>query len=293
MSEVSSTVDRDVADDPDPGGRDEAVTGHADDSSSWAWLRDDQSTFRRTYRYLAMPLFLLVLLGGLWVWVTGQQLDSVEQRALNATYISARLQEHITLTLLSTVAVLVIAIPLGVIATRPGRERAATVITGLGNAGQAIPSLGMLGILFYGFFAIDFLPIPATGTFPAVVALTAYSLLPILRNTMVGIRGVDDAILESGRGMGLSNRHVLRRLELPLAVPVILAGVRTALVLNVGTAALAFILGGGGLGEMIVQGYQLNRLPVLLTGAFLTAALALAIDWLAGIAEEQLTPQGL
>lgn len=294
MSDISSQAAQTTSERPDPddGSQDdEAVTGQSTEPSSLAWLTDEQSQFRRVFRYSAMPLFLAVVLGSLYLWVGGQELDSVESRSLNADYMLSRLGEHVMLTLLSTVAVLLIAVPLGIVATRPGRERVATVITGLGNAGQAIPSLGLLGILFFLFFEIPVLP--PTGTLPAVVALTVYSLLPILRNTIVGIRGVDEAVLESGKGMGLSNRQVLRQLELPLAVPVILAGVRTALVLNVGTAALAFLLGGGGLGEMITRGFQLSRLSVLLTGAVLTGALALLIDWLGGIAEETLAPQGL
>ncbi|MCA1782203.1 MAG: ABC transporter permease subunit [Intrasporangiaceae bacterium] len=141
------------------------------------------------------------------------------------------------------------------------------------------------------FRTVDWLP--STGTVPVVVSLVAYSFLPILRNTMVGLDQVDKAVLEAGRGMGMSNSLVLRRLELPLAVPVILAGVRTALVLNVGTAALAFLFGGGGLGETIQAGFQLNRTPVLIFGALSVAILALLVDYLAGLVEEFLTPRGL
>jgi osmoprotectant transport system permease protein len=149
----------------------------------------------------------------------------------------------------------------------------------------------MLALLFYLFRVTPGLP--STGTFPVVVALVGYSFLPILRNTMVGLEQVDRSVLEAGKGMGMSNARVLRRLELPLAVPVILAGVRTALVLNVGTATLAFLFGGGGLGQTIQTGFQLRRTPVLITGAVLVAVLALLIDYLAGLIEEKLTPKGL
>ena len=250
-----------------------------------------RSTWQTTLRYAGMPVFLGLVLLGLWLYVTGQELDSVEQRGLVAADLWQRTLEHLTLSLLSTIAVLLLAVPLGIAATRPGRRRLAVAIIGLGNAGQAIPSLGMLGLLFFAFREVD--AISSTGTVPVVIALTAYSLLPILRNTMVGLQQVDDTVLEAGRGMGMGDRQVLWQLELPLAVPVILAGVRTALVINIGTAALAFILGGGGLGEVISQGYTLSRTPVLLTGAVLTAVLALLVDWIAGIVEEQLTPAGL
>ena len=242
-------------------------------------------------RWAGMPVLLTLVLVGLYLYVTGQELDSVELRVLVDSFIIEKVQEHILLAFASTVAVLILAVPLGIVATRPGRERVAATIIGLGNAGQAIPSLGLLALLFFVFAEVSWLP--GTGAFPVIVALTAYSFLPILRNTMVGLEGVDASVLEAGRGMGMSNRQVLGRLELPLAVPVILAGVRTALVINIGTAALAFLFGGGGLGEIIFRGYQLNRTPVLLVGAVLTAVLALLVDWLAGIVEEQLTPEGI
>lgn len=241
--------------------------------------------------YLGMPVFLTIVLIGLYLWVGGQELDSIETRTLTAENLQQQTLQHLLLTILSTIAVLLLAVPLGIVATRPRLRRFTPFIIGLGNAGQAIPSLGMLALLFYLFRTSESLP--STGTFPVVVALTAYSFLPILRNTMVGLDQVDRFVLEAGKGMGMSDRLVLRRIELPLAVPVILAGVRTALVLNVGTAALAFLFGAGGLGETIFSGFQLQRTPVLLTGAVLVAVLALLVDYLAGIVEEQLTPKGL
>lgn len=254
-------------------------------------LEAGTSTASRVLRYAAMPVFLGAVLVGLYLWLGSHQLDSVELRTLNWNSVLARLREHVVLTGVSTAFVLALAVPLGIVATRPGRERFAVAIIGLGNTGQAIPALGMLGLLFFLFNEISFLP--STGPVPAIVVLTAYSFLPILRNTMVGLQQVPDAVLEAGTGMGMSRTRVLRKIELPLAVPVILAGVRTALVLNVGTAALAFLVGAGGLGQIIVRGYSLQRLPVMVTGAVLTACLALFVDWVAGIAEEQLAPAGL
>lgn len=268
-----------------------SVASDPDEGDTTSSSGDDHSTVTAVWRWVAMPLFLTLCTVGLYLWVNGQELDSVEQRPLQMANVVQKIQEHVTLAALSTVLVLVIAVPLGILATRPGRERLAAGIIGLGNAGQAIPSLGMLGLLFFLFREVDSLP--STGIVPVVVALTAYSLLPILRNTMVGLESVDDSVLEAGRGMGMSDREVLRRIELPLAVPVILAGVRTALVINIGTAALAFLFGAGGLGEIIFSGYQLSRLPVLIVGSVLTAVLALLVDYLAGIVEEQLSPAGV
>jgi osmoprotectant transport system permease protein len=251
----------------------------------------ERSPLRTFLRYAAMPLALSLVLLALYLWVTGQELGSVEARRLTPDVIRTQTVRHVELTLWSTFFVLLLAVPMGIVATRRATKRFAPTIIGLGNAGQAIPSLGLLALLYYLFREVDGLP--STGIVPVVVALTAYSFLPILRNTMVGLQQVDESILEAGRGMGMSEWMVLRKIEMPLAVPVILAGVRTALVLNVGTAALAFLFGGGGLGGIIFQGFQLRRTPVLMTGAILVAVLALFIDWLAGIVEEKLTPRGL
>lgn len=247
--------------------------------------------WRRVLRYVGMPLFLLAVLAGLYVWVQGQQLDSIETRELEASSLVQATQEHIWLTVLSTAIVIALAVPLGILITRPFAKRFAGFVVGLGNAGQAIPSLGLLALLFYAFQQVPWLP--ATGRTPVIAGLVAYSFLPILRNTMVGLQAVDDDMLEAGRGMGMSNAKVLRIIELPLSVPVILAGVRTALVLNVGTASLAFLFGAGALGGVIFSGFQLRRTPVLVVGAVMVAVLALLVDYIAGLIEDWLTPKGL
>lgn len=253
--------------------------------------RDRKARGARLVRYVGMPLLLALVLAALYLYIQNITLDSIETRTLTSDNLITQTREHILLAVYSTVFVLLLAVPLGIVATRPGTKRIAPLIIGLGNAGQAIPSLGLLALLYYLFRVTPGLP--STGTLPVVVALVGYSFLPILRNTMVGLQQVDASVLEAGRGMGMTNGLVLRRIELPLAVPVILAGVRTALVLNVGTAALAFLFGGGGLGQTIYSGFQLRRTPVILTGAVLVAALALLVDYLAGVVEEKLTPKGL
>lgn len=242
-------------------------------------------------RFAGMPVFLGLVLLGLYVWVRSQELGSVEVRRLTPDILIGQVGEHVWLAFVSTAFVLALAVPLGILVTRPATRRFAPYIVNLGNAGQAIPSLGMLALLYFAFREIPLLP--STGRVPVVAALVAYSFLPILRNTMVGLDQVDRSMLEAGKGMGMSNWQVLRRIELPLAVPVVLAGVRTALVLNVGTATLAFLFGAGGLGQTIFQGFQLRRTSILVTGAVLTAVLALFIDYLAGIVEERLTPTGI
>lgn len=253
----------------------------------------DLSRWRKVWRFAAMPLLLASALIALRVWVAGQELDSIEARQLNAPFIAQKVREHVTASVVSTVFVILIAVPLGILATRPSLRRVAPFIVGLGNFGQAIPSLGLLTLIFL-LARTGIVPgLPSTGLVPVVIALVAYSALPIIRNTMVGLNQVDRSLLEAARGMGLSNFGVLRMVELPLAVPVVLAGVRTALIINVGTAALVFLFGGGGLGELIFQGFQLRRTAILLTGAVLTATLALLVDYLAGLVEEFLTPKGI
>lgn len=253
--------------------------------------REGRTPLHNAFRYGAMPLLIAGILATLYVWVGAQELDSIEARNLTSDLLVGRTIRHIQLSALSTVLVLLIAVPVGTFVTRPRFRAAMPFAIGLGNAGQAIPSLGMLALLF--FFLREVPWIPSTGLVIVTAALVGYSALPILRNTIVGLQQVDPSVLESGRGMGLSDGQLLRRIELPLAVPVVLAGIRTALVLNIGTAALAFLFGGGGLGETIQAGFQLRRTPVLITGAVLVGTLALAADYLAGIIEERLTPQGL
>ena len=257
---------------------------------------EDAAAAKRSKRamrihYFGMPVFLVLALLALYLWVQTVELASIEQRSLAPSVLIDAVTQHVWLTVLSTFFVLILAIPLGIFATRPKYRRVAPVVIGLGNAGQAIPSIGLLGLIF--FLGAETSLIPRTGTTTAVLGLVAYSFLAILRNTMVGLDQVDRSVLEAGRGMGMSESRVLRKIELPLAVPVILAGVRTALVLNVGTATLAFFIGGGGLGEIIITGVGLRRASVLWTGAVLTAVLALFVDYLAGLIEEKLTPKGL
>jgi len=179
----------------------------------------------------------------------------------------------------------VIAIPLGVLFSRPALRRIRPFLIGLLNLGQAVPTIGILVLLAVGFAFLGF------GA--AMVGLVLYAIIPVMLNTIVGLQQVDPAVLESGRGMGLSSTQVLFGIELPLSVPVILAGIRTALVINVGTATLAAYINAGGLGRIIVAGMSTNRLIVQIVGAVLTAVLALLIDYLAGLAEDLLRPAGL
>lgn len=241
---------------------------------------------RRTWKgYLTVPVVLGLICLGLFLYVQSRDLDSIEQRSLNVGAITGALQEHIVLTAVSTLVTLIIAVPLGVILTRPLTRRIRPFIIGVLTILQAVPTIAILVLLAVAFLFLGF---PA-----AIVGLVLYAIIPVLLNTIVGLEQVDENVLEAGRGMGLSRMQVLRRIELPLAVPVILAGVRTALVINVGTATLVTYINAGGLGDIIVAGLSTNRVLVQIVGAALTAVLALLIDYIAGIAEDFLRPKGL
>lgn len=184
----------------------------------------------------------------------------------------------------STVIVILVAVPLGILLTRPSVRRISPFVLAVANSGQALPAYGLLVI---------FLGIMGQGRFTVIVALSLYALLPVLRNTMVGLDGVDRSVIEAGRGMGMTKMQALTRIELPLAVPIVIAGVRTALTLNIGMATLAFLIGGGGLGITIQTGLKLNQDPILIVGAWLVALVALSFDWLGAVAERVLKPRGL
>jgi osmoprotectant transport system permease protein len=192
--------------------------------------------------------------------------------------------EHLQIAFWSTLLVLVIAIPLGIMLTRPALRRIGPYIIGVANSGQALPAYGLL-VLFVGLLGL--------GSTAVIWALVVYAILPVLRNTMVGLDNVDRAIIEAGRGMGMTRLQVLTRIEMPLAVPVILAGVRVAMILNIGMATLAFIIGGGGLGVTINTGLELQQNSVLIVGAVLVAIVALTFDWVGAVAERYLRPRGL
>ncbi|WP_067472248.1 ABC transporter permease [Actinomadura hibisca] len=238
----------------------------------------------RSWRSLLQPLLIVVAGVGWMVYVNNSGLDSIAQRVLTPGYVTRKTWEHVELTAMSTLLVLVIALPLGVLLSRRWARPATPVVLAVANIGQSAPAIGVVVLLAVVW---------GIGFWTAVVALVAYGVLPALRNTMVGLQQVDPTLRDAGRGIGMSALTVLRRVELPLAAPVILAGVRTTLVLMVGTASIAAFINGGGLGELVTTGVTTQRTPVLLTGCFLIALLALLIDWLGGVAARLLAPKGL
>lgn len=235
-------------------------------------------------KLLVLPAVLALVLLGMWLWFRGAELDEVARNSLADGNVWVRTRQHVEMTLISTFFVLIIAIPLGVALTRKRLRKATPPVVALANLGQAIPALGLLMLLVIWL---------GIGQRSAIIGMVIYAVLPVLANTITGLRGIDPNLTEAARGVGMSPAGVLRKIELPLAVPLILAGVRTALVLNVGTATLATFGGGGGLGDLIADGITNQRMPILVLGSVLTVALALLIDWLASLAELLLRPRGL
>jgi osmoprotectant transport system permease protein len=231
-----------------------------------------------------LPTVLVILLLATWLWFRQADLDSISENALSNGQVWKALRQHIQLTVISTFFVLIIAIPLGILLTRGAFRKATPVAMTFANMGQATPAIGLLALLVIWL---------GTGQKAALIGIIIYAVLPVLSNTIAGLKANDPTLLEAARGIGMSSLGVLSRVELPLAVPLILAGVRTALVLNVGTATLATFGGGGGLGVLITTGITTQRMPVLVLGSILTVALALLVDWLASLAELLLRPRGL
>ncbi|MCX4772285.1 ABC transporter permease [Streptomyces sp. NBC_01260] len=240
---------------------------------------------RITWRKLVLvPAALAVVLIVTYVWISNVELDAIAKNSLAGDTVQLRWWQHVRLTAISTFWVLIIAIPLGIALTRRGLRRAAPVVTAIANIGQATPAIGLLALLVIWL---------GIGPSTAITGMVIYAVLPVLSNTVAGLKAIEPTLVEASRGIGMSAMGTLTKVELPLAVPLILAGVRTALVLNVGTATLATFGGGGGLGDLITSGIQTQRMPVLVLGSVLTVVLALLVDWLASLVEVALTPRGL
>lgn len=187
---------------------------------------------------------------------------------------------HIFLTLLATLLSVMAGIPLGIYIVQ--NRRSEWFVLGFANIVQTIPSLAILGLM---------IPLLGIGLKPALAALFLYGLLPIIRNTHAGIKGISDELMESGISMGLSRRQLLYMLQLPLAAPVIMAGIKTSMVINVGTATLAAFIGAGGLGDFIITGITLNDHNLIIKGAVPAALLALLINYLLGLFEKVVEPR--
>ena len=234
-------------------------------------------------RHWVVPAILLLALLGLTVWMTRLETVGI-YRMPSLSEVMIASFEHLQLVLAAEGLAILIGVPIGFIVSRRAFRWIGTPLMAAVNVGQTIPTLALLAIASLAI---------GSGFQAAVVGLFIYALLPIVRNTYAGIRSVDPAVKEAAQGMGMSRWQVTSRVELPLARPVIVAGIRTSTVVNVGTAAVAGMIGGVGLGSLITTGLAVNVVQMVLQGAAPAAALAIALDAILGQVERWLTPRGL
>lgn len=190
--------------------------------------------------------------------------------------------EHLYISFAALFLGVIVAVPLGILLAR--LPKIAGFVMGVAGVIQTFPSLAILAF---------FIPLLGIGKVPAIVALFFYSVLPILRNTFTGIQGIDKNLLEAGRGMGMTQIERIVNVEIPLAIPIIMAGVRLAAVYLIGWATLASFIGGGGLGDFIFDGLNLFRTELVVAGAVPVTLLAILIDYLLGKLEHFATPKGI
>jgi osmoprotectant transport system permease protein len=191
---------------------------------------------------------------------------------------------HLKMVLIAEAIAIAIGVPLGILVTRPSFKRLSIPVIGGANVGQSVPSLAVIAIMA---------PILGFGFQSAIVALVIYGLLPILRNSYSSINNIDPSIVEAARGMGMTRGQIARKIELPLALPVIMAGIRISTVITVGTAELAVLVGGAGLGRITLSGVFSQQVLIILQGAAPTAALAITLGFVLARIESWLTSRGL
>ncbi|MFT3688266.1 ABC transporter permease [Paenirhodobacter sp.] len=231
-------------------------------------------------RFGRLASYALVFALGLWAQASGT-LSSMLQYSDDIRYLTL---QHLELTAISGGIAIVLGVGIGIVLARRSLGIFGPVLAQIVNLGTTIPTLAILALA---------MTVLGLGTPPAVFGLTALTLLPVVLNTTAGLRSVPEALRDAARGMGMTPVQILVKVELPYALFVILAGVRTALAINIGTVPLAFLIGGGGLGELIFTGIDLMDPGLLLAGAIPTALLAIAVDALGAQAQYWLVPKGI
>ncbi len=225
------------------------------------------------------PITLVIIGIATAVYFVNNPGGTMAARLLNYDEIIRTITQHIMLVTISIIAAILFSVPMGIIVTRPKFKAIVPIVDNLTNIAQTVPSLAVLALV-YTVLGLGY----KTGLF----ALWLYSLLPILRNTSAGIQAIPAEIIEAAKGMGMSNTHIILRIELPLALPVIMAGIRVSVVVCTGAAALATFIGAGGLGDLVVTGLALSRNTIILTGGILTALFGMFMDSIFGILEAYL-----
>jgi osmoprotectant transport system permease protein len=198
--------------------------------------------------------------------------------------------DHLIISLVAILIGVILGVSVGIYITGRGREQLADAVLYLAEIMMTVPSLALFGLLMLFLASMG---LSAIGFLPAVITLIVYGQLPILRNTYIAIREVDPVMIEAGRGMGMSARQLLLKIKLPLALPVIMAGIRNAMVLIIGIAAIAALIGAGGLGVPIFRGLRNARMDLIVIGGVSVSVLALTVDGLMTLLERWITPRGL
>jgi len=198
--------------------------------------------------------------------------------------------DHLIITLVAILIGVILGMSVGIYITGRGRENLADIVLYFAEIMMTVPSLALFGLLM---LLLASMGLSAIGFLPAVITLIVYGQLPILRNTYIAIREVDPVLIEAGRGMGMSKRQLLFKIKLPLAMPVILAGLRNAMVLIIGIGAIAALIGAGGLGVPIFRGLRNARMDLIIIGGVSVSVLALAVDGFMTLLERWITPRGL
>lgn len=198
--------------------------------------------------------------------------------------------EHFVLVIISMFCAVLVGVTLGTMMTRKSMEKASPVIMAVVNVWQSVPSLGVIA-LAYGFLPL--IGLSGIGMVPALIALFFHAVAPIVRNTHAGIESVSKDVIEAATGMGMTKKQILFQIELPIAMPVIAGGVRTSTAIIVGTAPLAFLIGGGGLGFWIFTGIALVDMGIMMAGAVPVALIAMLFDYGLGFSEKRLVSRGV
>lgn len=225
------------------------------------------------------PVILLGLGIGISYYGVAFPQDRVVAMVLSYKKIGIALRQHAYMVLLSSTLAVLTSVPLGILLTRSKFRKIAPRVVAIVNIGQTIPSLAVVA-LCVGFLGI--------GARAAILALWIYSLLPILRNTLTGLLEVNDSIIEAAVGMGMRSWRILTKIEIPLAMPIIFAGIRTAITINIGTAILGGFVGAGGFGDLIITGNNVSRWQILIVGASMPALMAILVDHVLGILEQRM-----
>jgi len=246
----------------------------------------DEKLFRPLVRAAGIFLIIWSFYGHepFWDWLLHGIFPTSPDLLYNSNTVISLAGQHLTLVVISSVLTVAIGLALGIMVTRAEFREFLPLVSDIVNSGQTVPTLAIVAIMA---------PIIGFGFWPAIVALILYGLLPVVRNTIVGLEGVDPAMIDAARGMGMTPSQILWQIEVPNASRIILAGVRTSVVINVGTAALGAYVGSGGFGNPIASGLNQAIQPWVLLGAFSAALLAILLDYILGRVEYVMTPKGL